>query len=55
MPVTEDQPATTAPSTTTHPTATREPATLAAEQELIDALRRQDDTAYRMLVRRYTR
>ena len=51
--LTEDQPAPTVPLTTTHPTATREPATLAAEQELIDALRSQDDTAYRMLVRRY--
>jgi RNA polymerase sigma-70 factor (ECF subfamily) len=54
MPVTEYQPAPVAPLTTTHPTATREPTALAAEQELIDALRRRDDTAYRMLVRRYT-
>jgi RNA polymerase sigma-70 factor (ECF subfamily) len=45
------QPGPTAPLTTTNPAATPSPA---AEQALIDALRRRDDHVYRAVVRRYT-
>lgn len=45
MPFKDYQPAVGASQTTTNP---------AAEQELIEALRRRDDDAYRTLVRRYT-
>lgn len=45
MPSKDYQPAFAASSTATNP---------AAEAELIEALRRRDDNAYRILVRRYT-
>jgi RNA polymerase sigma-70 factor (ECF subfamily) len=50
MPFKDYQPTPAASSTTTNPAATNP----AAEQELIEALRRRDDSAYRTLVHRYT-
>jgi RNA polymerase sigma-70 factor (ECF subfamily) len=51
MPFKDYQPGSAALLTTTNPAATASPA---AEQALIDALRRRDDHVYRAVVRRYT-